>query len=69
MAKQNPRLDDWTAKLADGTTKSLPLLWFDFIECLLLTREANQLIETKPLPDDPRLAAFEIKALAAIEPQ
>ncbi len=69
LGKANSALDDWTAKLADGTAKSLPLPWFDFIECLLLTREANQLIEAKPLPDDPRLADFERKALAAIEPQ
>jgi tetratricopeptide (TPR) repeat protein len=69
LAKAKAALDDWTAKLAAGSLKSLPLPWFDFIECILLTREANQLIEGKPLPDDPRLATFERKALASIESQ
>ena len=67
LGKAKAALDDWTAKLAAGSLKSLPLPWFDFIECILLTREANQLIEGQPLPNDPRLATFERKALAAIE--
>jgi len=69
LSKAKVALDDWTAKLAAGSLKSLPLPWFDFIECILLTREANQLIEDKSLPDDPRLATFERKALASIESQ
>jgi serine/threonine protein kinase len=68
LGKAKAAIDSWTAKLSDGSVKSLPLLWFDFIECLLLTREANQLIMGQPPPDDPRLTEFERKARAAIEP-
>jgi serine/threonine protein kinase/Flp pilus assembly protein TadD len=69
LDKAKAALDDWTTKLAEGSLKSLPLPWFDFIECIVLTREANELIRGQPLADDPRLAAFERKALAAIEVQ
>jgi hypothetical protein len=69
LVKAKAALNDWVAKLSEGSLKSLPVPWFDFIECLLLTREANELIEGRPPPDDPRLAEFERKAQAALQPQ
>jgi hypothetical protein len=67
LAKAKAAIDGWTAKLSDSL-RSLPLPWFDYVECLLLAREANQLIAGQPLSDDPLLAEFERKARAAIEP-
>ncbi len=66
LGKAKAALDGWIAKLAEGKSMPLPP-WFDIVECLLLTREANQLILGQPLADDSRLADLERRGLATLE--
>jgi tetratricopeptide (TPR) repeat protein len=45
---------------------SPPVPWFDVVEYHLLYREAVELVTGSPMEEDPRLAAFEQRALAAL---
>ena len=69
LAKAKQALDEWIDAMQAGSVGSMPVPWFDFIEYLVLYREASALITSSPLPEDPRLAALEQRALDAIEPQ
>ena len=48
--------------MADRPVGALPLPWFDWIECVVLFREANILITGFAPPDDPRLRSIEQRA-------
>ena len=52
-----------------GAFGPMPAPWLDFVEYLLLYREANELITRTPLQEDPRLTALRQRAVEAIEPQ
>jgi eukaryotic-like serine/threonine-protein kinase len=61
-------LDQWTSQLATSAVGQAPVPWFDFLECLLLYREAFTLITGLELPDDPRLEQLEQRALNTLTP-
>jgi len=54
------------AEVARGPVGSMPIPWFDWIECLVLFREAKILITGFAPPDDPRLREVEARAIGAI---
>ena len=60
------QFDDWRGQLARGPIGVTPLPWFDWIEYLVLYREAGELIAGELPSDNPRLAEIEQRALAAI---
>jgi hypothetical protein len=61
-------LDQWTSQLATSAVGQASVPWFDFLECLLLYREAFTLITGLELPDDPRLEQLEQRALNTLTP-
>lgn len=60
-------LDDWTERMIREPVGTTPVPWFDWIECLLLYREATELVTGSPPPDDPRLRQLEERALEALK--
>ncbi len=59
-------LDEWCSTLQDQGLEQLPLPWFDFLECLLLYREAHELIQGQLPPEEERLTQLEQHALATL---
>jgi hypothetical protein len=67
LAAAGKLIDQWTEEIASSPVGGrLPIPWFDWIEYLLLYREATILITGSPPADDPRLRAIEQRALASI---
>jgi hypothetical protein len=62
-------LDSWLDVMAQGSVESMPVPWVDFVEHLLLYREATKLITGASPEEDPRLAMLEERAHSAIEAQ
>jgi eukaryotic-like serine/threonine-protein kinase len=60
-------LDEWTsAALRGGGFEQLNVGWWDFLECLLLYREAHQRIRGTLPPADVRLAQIELQAASIL---
>ncbi len=59
-------LDEWTRALYEGSFATLPIPWFDYLECLILYREAHERVRGTPPPADPRLDEIEQRALATL---
>ncbi len=59
-------LDQRLDAIQQGEVGSMPGLWYDFVEYLLLYREATELITGSPPAEDPRLGSIEKRALAAV---
>jgi hypothetical protein len=66
LARAETTIDQWTEVFAQGPIGRMPIPWFDWIECLVLYREAKILITGSAPPDDTRLRAAEQRSLAAI---
>jgi hypothetical protein len=66
LASAEKAIDQWTVKMLQGGVGTAPFPWFDWIECLLLYREARVLITGSAPPGDPRLDTMERHALEAI---
>jgi serine/threonine protein kinase len=65
LAEASQALDQWTSALVTGSPESLPFPWFDFIEFVVLYREAHLQL-TGQLPSFDRLDESERRALAAL---
>jgi hypothetical protein len=59
-------LDQRLDAIQQGEVGSMPGLWYDFVEYLLLYHEATELITSSPSAEDPRLGSIEKRALAAV---
>ncbi len=66
LASAEKAIDQWTEEMLNSPVGRMPILWFDWIECLLLYREASVLLTGFTPPDDPRLREIEERSLAAI---
>lgn len=58
--------DRWVSQIARSPTASPPIPWFDWIEFVVLRREAYQLIHGRLPNEDPRLLAAQQRALALL---
>jgi tetratricopeptide (TPR) repeat protein len=67
LASAEEAIDQWTQEMLEAPVGRMPLLWFDWIECQLLYREARLLLTGFAPADDPRLRTIEQRALAAIQ--
>jgi serine/threonine protein kinase len=68
LALAEKAIDDWTDFILHAPVDStLPIPWFDWVECRLYYREAKLLITGSPPADDPRLGMIRQRALAALE--
>jgi hypothetical protein len=67
LASTEAAIDQWTKEMLEAPVGRMPLLWFDWIECQLLYREASILLTGFAPADDPRLRNVEERALAAIQ--
>ena len=67
LASAEKMLDHWTAKMLQGPVATMPIPWFDWLECNLLYREARTRITGSAPPDDLRQGTLEQRALAALE--
>jgi tetratricopeptide (TPR) repeat protein len=59
-------IDAWNQRLADDLVQSLPIPWFDYIECLVLFDEAHRRVTGNRPTVDPRVEAAQQRALAAL---
>jgi tetratricopeptide (TPR) repeat protein len=60
-------IDEWTsAALRGGGFEQLSVGWWDYLECLLLYREAHELIRGELPPSDARLAQIERQATSIL---
>jgi hypothetical protein len=66
LATANRIIEDWQKSMLEGSLGSTPVPWFDFIECLLLHREATRLITGSPPVADPLWTRLEDRAREAI---
>jgi hypothetical protein len=66
LASAEKAIDEWTGTMLKGSVGTMPIPWFDWIDCLLLYREAKILITGAPPPEDPRLQKIEDLARAAL---
>lgn len=66
LATGSDLVDQWTQAMLDSPVGSMPIPWFDWVEFLVLYREATTLITGESPPVDPRLASIEARALQAI---
>jgi hypothetical protein len=62
----NRAIDEWTAAMLHSEIGTTPLPWFDYIECLLLRREATVLMTGAPPLVDPRWLELQNRVRAAI---
>src|SRR5262249_21007577 len=62
-------IDQGSDVLARGPAGTLPMPWWDWLECCLLYREAKTLIDGSPPADDPRRLLASAHAFAALGDQ
>ena len=67
FATAEQKIDSWIDDIQQGPIGSMPILWFDWIECLLLHREASILLTGFAPADDPRLRGIQQRAQQLIE--
>ena len=68
LALAEKAIDDWTDTIVRLPVDStLPIPWFDWVECRLYYREAKLLTTGSPPANDPRLGMIRQRALAALE--
>ena len=67
LAQAEAVLADWTVRLSEGPPPQLPLPWFDFLEFVLLYREAHQQIRGSAAPADERMTAIESQAMSMLQ--
>jgi tetratricopeptide (TPR) repeat protein len=65
LAAAEKTISQWTDEMVQGRVGAMPVPWFDWLECLLLYREARILLGAAP-PDDPRLRTIERRAESAV---
>ncbi len=64
--KSEQEIDTLTRSIERGPVGAMPIPWFDWIECLLLHREASILLTGFAPAEDPRLREVEQRALRSI---
>jgi hypothetical protein len=69
LAAAETAIGQWTEAMLEDPTGTTPIPWFDWLECLVLYREARMLLTGFTPPDDPRLRTIEERALAALQLQ
>jgi tetratricopeptide (TPR) repeat protein len=67
LAKAEQEIDSLIGAIEQGPIGSMPIPWFDWIECLLLHREASILLTGFAPADDPRLREVRQRALGRID--
>ncbi|WP_145258494.1 serine/threonine-protein kinase [Planctomycetes bacterium Pan216] len=67
FATAEKEIDAWATTIARGPVGTMPIPWFDWVECLLLQREASILLTGFAPADDPRLREVQQRALRLIE--
>ncbi len=67
LAAAEQSINQWTQEMLDRPVGVMPLPWFDWIECLVLFREASIVITGYAPPDDPRLRIIEQRAQNALQ--
>ena len=68
-AEAEKTLDQWLDTMQESSIESIPIPWLDFVEYLLLYREAKVLLTGNVSEEDPRLAALRERALQVIQAQ
>lgn len=58
--------DRWVEDLLRDPVGQTPILWFDWVEFLVMRREATELLTGEPPADDPRLAQLHQRARATL---
>jgi serine/threonine protein kinase/Tfp pilus assembly protein PilF len=66
MAEAEQAIDQWTKMMLEGSVGTMPIYWWDWLECLLLYWEACTAFTDSPLHDGSRLASARERALAAV---
>lgn len=66
LANGTQAIDEWTKTMIEGTVNTMPISWWDWLECLLYYREAKSLITGSPPAVDPRLTTIQERALGTI---
>jgi tetratricopeptide (TPR) repeat protein len=66
LAAAEKAIDGLTEVMARGPVGTMPIPWFDWLECRYLYREAKLLLTGSPPPDDPRLRLIQERALSAL---
>jgi hypothetical protein len=66
LAAAERSINQWTLEMSNCPLGVTPLPWFDWIECLVLFREASIVITGFAPPDDPRLRVIEQRAQNAL---
>jgi tetratricopeptide (TPR) repeat protein len=69
LEKAGRAIDRGADVMARGPAGTLPALWFDWLECYLLYREAKTLIDGAPPADDPRWHMARAHAFVALGDQ
>jgi hypothetical protein len=69
LAEAEKTLSQWLDTMWESSIESIPIPWLDFVEYLLLYREANVLLTGNVSADDPRLIALRERALQVIRAQ
>src|SRR5262249_22016383 len=67
LASAEKAIDRWTEALFRGPVGTMPIPWFDWLECLIFYREAKVLLTGSPPAEDPRLRTVRERALAALD--
>ena len=67
FVKSEQAISDWTEKIVNGPVGTTPIPWFDWIECLLLHREASILLTQFAPAEDPRLRQVQTRSAALLE--
>ena len=69
LAAAERAIDQWTERMAAGPVGTMPIPWYDFVECIQLYGEAKLLITGHAPPEDPRLRTIEQRAIEALNPR
>jgi eukaryotic-like serine/threonine-protein kinase len=67
LASAEKAIDRWTEILFKGPVGTMPIPWFDWLECLMFYREAKLLLTGSPPAEDHRLRTVRERALAALD--